>query len=88
MDQLNKSVHFMPVNIDFPLVKLSELYIKEVVKLHGIPSSIVSDKDPQFTARFLISLQRTLVMRLDIRITHHPQIDGQLERTIQTLEDS
>ena len=78
----------MPVNIDFPLVKLSELYIKEVVKLHGIPSSIVSDKDPQFTARFLISLQRTLVMRLDIRITHHPQIDGQLERTIQTLEDS
>ena len=50
VDQLTKSSHFISIMIDFSLAKLSKLYIKEVVKLHGIPSSIMSDRDPQFTS--------------------------------------
>ena len=52
MDRLTKSALFIPINISFPVSQLAEIYIREVVKLHGVPSSIVSDKDPRFTSRF------------------------------------
>ena len=52
MDWLTKSAYFIPIRDDFSHAKLSKLYIKEVVKLHGIPSSLASDKDPWFTFRF------------------------------------
>ena len=52
MDRLTKAAHFILIRIDFSLAKLSKLYIKEVVKLHGIPSSIMSDRDPRFTSKF------------------------------------
>ena len=55
-DRLTKSAHFIPIITDFSLSELSKLYIKEVVKLHGVPSIIVSDRDPQFTSQFWISL--------------------------------
>ena len=67
--------------------KLAELYIKEIVRLHGTPVSIVSDKDPRFTSRFWLNFQRALGTRLHFNMTFHPQTDGQSERTIQTLED-
>ena len=66
VDRLTKSTNFIPIRTDFSLVKLSKLYIKEVVKLHGIPSSIMLDRHPQFTSRFWISLQKTLGTRLDL----------------------
>ena len=46
VDKLTKSAHFIPINIRFSLEKLTSLYISEIVKLHGVPSSIVSDRDP------------------------------------------
>ena len=49
MDRLTKSAHFIPVRIDYSLDKLAELYIKEIVRLHGIPISIISDRDQRFT---------------------------------------
>ena len=52
VDQLTKSAHFLPVRTDYSLDKLAELYIKEIVRLHGIPVSIISDRDPRFTSRF------------------------------------
>ena len=52
MDRLTKSAHFLPVRTDYSLDKLAELYIKEIVRLHGIPISIISDRDPRFTSRF------------------------------------
>ena len=67
--------------------KLAELYVKEIVRLHGTPVSIVSDRDPRFTSRFWPSLQRALGTRLHFSTAFHPQTDGQSERTIQTLED-
>ena len=52
VDRLTKSAHFLPVRTKFSLDRLAELYINEIVRLHGIPVSIVSDRDPRFTSRF------------------------------------
>ena len=52
VDRLTKLAHFLSIRIDYSLDKLAELYIKEIVWLHGIPISIISDRDPRFTSRF------------------------------------
>ncbi|GJR65596.1 putative reverse transcriptase domain-containing protein [Tanacetum coccineum] len=67
--------------------KLARLYIKEVVARHGIPVSIIYDRDPRFASHFWRSLQRDLGTSLDMSTAYHPETDGQSERTIQTLED-
>ena len=87
VDRLTKSTHFLPVSNDDSLDKLAKLYVEEIVRLHGVPISIVSDRDPRFTSRFWYSLQDAMGTRLHFSTTFHPQTDGQLERTIQTLED-
>nr|KYP67727.1 Transposon Ty3-I Gag-Pol polyprotein [Cajanus cajan]KYP67728.1 Transposon Ty3-I Gag-Pol polyprotein [Cajanus cajan]KYP67730.1 Transposon Ty3-I Gag-Pol polyprotein [Cajanus cajan] len=56
VDRLTKSPHFLPINIRYSLERLARLYIDEIVRLHGIPSSIVSDRDPRFASRFWESL--------------------------------
>ena len=60
VDRLIKSAHFIPVKISHNLNKLAELYVKEVIRLHGMPVSIISDRDPRFTSRFWSSLQGAL----------------------------
>ena len=87
VDRLIKSAHFLPVRTDYSLDKLAELYIKEIVRLHGIPVSIISDRDMRFTLRFWGKLQEALGTRLNFRTIFHPQTDGQSERVIQVLED-
>jgi len=87
LDRLTKSAHFIPINITFPVAQLAEIYIRDIVKLHGVPSRIVSDRHPRFTSRFWKSLQEALGSQLRLSSTHHPQTDGQSERTIQSLED-
>ena len=52
VDRLTKLAHFLAMNVKDPLPKLAKLYIKEIVKLHGVPTSIVSDQDPRFVSRF------------------------------------
>ncbi|GKF66464.1 reverse transcriptase domain-containing protein [Tanacetum coccineum] len=59
----------------------------EVVTRHGIPISVIYDRDPRFTSNFWRSLQKALGTNLDVSIVYHPQTDRQSERTIQTLED-
>ena len=87
VDRLTKSAHFLPVNVEDSLEKLAKLYVDEIVRLHGVPVSIVSDRDPRFTSRFWPSLQTALGTRQHFSTAFHPQTDGQSERTIQTLED-
>ena len=87
VDRLTKSAHFLPVRTDYSLDKLAELYIKEIVRLHGIPISIISDRDPRFTSRFWGKLQEAMGTRLNFSTAFHPQTDGQSERVIQILED-
>ena len=63
------------------------LYVLEIVRLHGIPLSIVFDCDSKFTSIFWKSLHKVMGTRLRFSIAFYPQMDGQLERTIQTLKD-
>ncbi|GJX02033.1 putative reverse transcriptase domain-containing protein [Tanacetum coccineum] len=67
--------------------KLTRLYLKEIVCRHGVPVSIISDRDSHFTSNFWRSLQKALGTNLDMSTAYRPQTDGQSERTIQTLED-
>ncbi|GJZ24806.1 reverse transcriptase domain-containing protein [Tanacetum coccineum] len=68
--------------------KLTQLYLKEIMCRHGVPVSIISDRDSLFTSRFWRSLQETLGTSLDLSTPYHPEMDGQSERTIQMLEDT
>ena len=87
MDKLTKSVHFLPVQLDYSMDRLAELYVGEIVRLHGIPLSIVSDRDPRFMSRFWKELQSAFGTRLNFSTAFHPQTNGQYERVIKVLED-
>ncbi|XP_071925131.1 transposon Tf2-1 polyprotein [Coffea arabica] len=87
VDRLTKSAHFLPVSMTFSLEKLVKLYTEEILRLHGIPVSIVSDRDPRFVSRFWQKFQESLGTKLKFSTAYHPQTDGQSERTVQTLED-
>ncbi|GKA00661.1 putative reverse transcriptase domain-containing protein [Tanacetum coccineum] len=87
VDRLTKSAIFVPMRETDPMDKLARMYLKEVVTRHGIPLSIICDRDPRFASNFWRSLQNALGTSLDMSTAYHPQTDGQSERTIQTLED-
>ncbi|GJT67827.1 putative reverse transcriptase domain-containing protein, partial [Tanacetum coccineum] len=87
LDQLTKSDHFLPMKEIDSMEKLTRQYLKEVVSRHGVPVSIIFDQDSKFTSHFWKSLNKALGTKLDMSMAYHPQIDGQSERTIQTLED-
>ena len=87
VDRLTKSAHFIPVKVTYNAEKLAKLYISEVVRLHGVPLSIISDRGTQFTSKFWKTLHVELGTRLDLSTAFHPLTDGQSERTIQVLED-
>ncbi|GJR81456.1 putative reverse transcriptase domain-containing protein [Tanacetum coccineum] len=87
VDRLTKSAHFIPTRETDSMETLTRLYIKEIVSRHGVPISIISDRDSHFTSRFWQSMQSALGTQLDMSMAYHPETDGQSERTIQTLED-
>ncbi|XP_070057278.1 uncharacterized protein [Nicotiana tomentosiformis] len=87
VDRLTKSAHFLPVKTTYTAEDYAKLYIKEIVRLHGVPVSIISDRGAQFTANFWRSFQKGLGTQVNLSTAFHPQTDGQAERTIQTLED-
>ncbi|XP_073133739.1 uncharacterized protein [Henckelia pumila] len=87
VDRLTKSAHFLPVRNNFSMNQYAELYIREVVRLHGVPARIISDRDPRFTSNFWKSLHHGLGTKLAFSTAFHPQTDGQSERVIQILED-
>ncbi|GJV72888.1 reverse transcriptase domain-containing protein [Tanacetum coccineum] len=87
VDRLIKSAHFIPTQETDSMETLTRLYIKEIVSRHGVPISIISDRDSHFTSKLWQSLQSALGTQLDMSTTYHLETDGQSERTIQTLED-
>jgi hypothetical protein len=76
VNRLTTSAHFIPFHITDLVSKLTELYIREIVRLHGILASIVSERDPRFTARFWTCLHDAMGTRLNIGTTFHLQTDG------------
>ncbi|GKC66434.1 putative reverse transcriptase domain-containing protein [Tanacetum coccineum] len=87
VDRLTKSAHFLAIREDFNTKKLARLYIDEIVARHGVPVSILSDRDGRFTSHFCQTVQKALGTRVDLSTAYHPQTDGQSEHTIKTLED-
>ncbi|KAI3811474.1 hypothetical protein L1987_21198 [Smallanthus sonchifolius] len=87
VDRLTKSAHFLAIRDDWGAEKLAQVYLDEIVRLHGVPLNIISDRDSRFTSRFWGSLQSFMGTQLNLSTAYHPQTDGQTERTIQTLED-
>ena len=72
MDRLTKSIHFLAVRMTFTLEELYRLYIREIVWLHGVSVSIVSDRDPRFTIHFWKSFQKAKGTQLTMSTTFHP----------------
>ncbi|KAA0040547.1 pol protein [Cucumis melo var. makuwa] len=87
VDRLTKSAHFVPEKSTYTANKWGQLYMTEIVRLHGVPVSIISDRDARFTSKFWKGLQLALGTRLDFSTAFHPQTDGQTERLNQILED-
>nr|GEZ04449.1 reverse transcriptase domain-containing protein [Tanacetum cinerariifolium] len=87
VDHLTKSTHFIPTRETESMDTITWLYIKEIISRHGVPISIISDRDSHFTSRFWQSLQKALGTQLDMSTVYHPETDGQSERTIQTPKD-
>ena len=87
VDWLTKSAHFLAVRMTSTLEEFCQLYVREIVWLHGVSVSIVLHRDPRFTVHFWKSLQKAMGTQLTLSTTFHQQTDGQLEMTIQVLED-
>lgn len=76
VDRLRKYAHFIPLKDSFNACLVAELFIKEVVRLHGIPKSIVSDHDKVFVSNFWKELFKLQETDLQHSTTYHPQTDG------------
>ncbi|KAL0549088.1 hypothetical protein IC582_013568 [Cucumis melo] len=87
VDRLTKSAHFVPWKSTYTASKWGQLYITEIVRLYGVPVSIVPVRDACFTSKFWKGLQLALGTRLDFSIAFHSKTDGQTERLNQVLED-
>jgi transposase InsO family protein len=87
VDRLTKTVHFIVVHTTYSVQQYAELYMDHIVRLHGIPKTIISDRATQFVARFWEQLHECLGTKLIRSSSYHPQTDGQTERINQILED-
>jgi transposase InsO family protein len=87
VDRLTKIAHFISVRTTYGGDKLARLYVDNILKLHGVPKSIISDRGAQFISKFWRSLHQALKTNLDYSSAYHPQTDGQTERVNQVLED-
>ncbi|KAL0561647.1 hypothetical protein IC582_002087 [Cucumis melo] len=85
VDRLTKSAHFVPGKSTYTASKWAQMYMSEIVRLHGVPVSIVSDRDARFTSKFWKGLQTAMGTGLDFSTAFHPQTDGQTERLNQVL---
>jgi hypothetical protein len=87
VDKLRKSAHFIPVKLTCKAIDITQVFMKEVFRLHDMPREIISDRDTKFTSNFWKSLMEGLETKLLFSTTYHPQTDGQTERVNQILED-
>ncbi|GJV26182.1 putative reverse transcriptase domain-containing protein [Tanacetum coccineum] len=87
VDRLTKSAHFLPIREDYKTEKLARIYINKIVAKHGVPVSIILDRDGRFALHLWQALQKALGTKLHISTAYNPETDRQSERTIQTLED-
>ncbi|KAE9310541.1 hypothetical protein PR003_g20245 [Phytophthora rubi] len=87
VDRFSKMVHLAPVAVEVTADESAELFLDLVFRHHGLPESIVSDRDPRFTSAFWTRLFALLGTRLFMSTAAHPETDGQTERVNRVLED-
>lgn len=87
VDKLSKMVHYVPTTSTVTAFELAEIFINYVIRYHGVPKSILTDRDGRFTSRFWKALWKALGTTLLMSTSYHPQTDGQTERANRTLED-
>ena len=86
VDKLTKMAHFTATTTTVAGPQLADIFMHEVVRLHGVPSVIVSDRDPRFTGGFWRALTLRIGIQCRYSTAYHPQTDGQTERLNRTLE--
>ena len=85
VDRATHRVHFIPCNKDITARQTAQLYVDHIVRLHGLPLSIVSDRDKLFTSMFWKELMTILGVQLRFSTANHPQTDGASERMHRSL---
>ncbi len=86
VDRLTKMAHFTPCSKSITAEETAQLILDGIVRLHGLPEEIVSDRGPQFVSKFWHHLFELLGVDIRLSSAFHPETDGQTERTNQTLE--
>jgi len=87
VDRLKRVAHFIPVKSTFSTSDVAQVFIRDVIRLHGVPKKIVSDKDENFTFKFWKELFSSLGTKLAFSTAYHLQTDGQTKRVNRILED-
>jgi len=87
VDHLTKSAHFLPLKTRYSSHQYAEIYMARIVRLQGVPKTIISDRGSQFIACFWEQLHASLCTQLIRSSAYHPQTDGQTERINHILED-
>ena len=87
VDKCSKMIHCIATQTTVTAPQLAKLFFNEIVKHHGLPSSIISDRDPRFTSSFWQQLWKQLGTKLAMSTAYHPQTDGQTERANRTIEE-
>ena len=85
VDRFSKMAHFVPMHKNDDVLHVVDLYLREIIRLHGIPRSIVSDRDFKFLSHFWRTLWKMVGTKLLFSMSHHPEINGQTEVTNRTL---
>ena len=86
IDWLTKMARFIPTHSSVTSKEIADLFLREVFRHHGLPSNIVLDHDPCFTAKFWKALQKALSMELLMSTAEHPQTDGQAEAAVKVVQ--
>jgi hypothetical protein len=86
IDRLTKMARFIPTHSSVTSKETADLFLREVFRHHGLPSNIVSDRDPRFTAKFWKALQKALGVELLMSTAEHPQTDGQAEAAVKVIQ--
>ena len=86
VDRFSKMAHFIPLTTEVFIKELALIFLQNVWQLHGLPESIISDRDTHFASKFWISMMQLLQVKINMSTAFDPETDGQTEMVNQTLE--